>query len=427
MKRFLKEIVFVIVFLALIILFSNTQVFADMGAPMIEPYEATVSNVNGATYYKYGQDGIEKAGKFDYGYKVKIMYEQEIEDNEVYGSYYSEDYSVNYLIKLSDLEIVEEGKDFTKDFDLSNSKEIEIIAKNGVEIYKGPAYGYSKTGVTIPKGEILKGYVNKKDGLENPWLYVEYKNTKGFICSLEGTVGFEKQGKSLLTFKKINIYDNYETYKNSGIIGSIPANTIIKDYKDVDMWSRDFYVTYKGVSGYVNYYDIATETTSYDWDYTVNYPEAKMYSEGSRDSKVLVENIPVDTKLDILFSNDIKAYGWIYTTYNGVSGWVLFCDTPESYQFFLDNENNEEELDDEDEDIEDFDVDDEFVEDEDFDEDDEYYDDEIDYEDITMLPNFKLQIVLLCILVAVISSLTSFVTIVLVNYKKDKKNKNEKE
>lgn len=422
MKKTLKKLVLIILFLSLFILFSATKSSADMGAPVIQSYEATISNVNGATYYKYGDNGKEKAGILNYGEKVEIIYEEELED--LYGVFYEDNNFYSYFIKLSDIEIINEGKDFTEGLNLDSPREIEILAEEGLEIYKGPAYGHSKTGIIIPKGTILKGYYYADS--DNPWYYVKYKNTKGFISTLDGNVGIEKGDTKLLTYKAVNIYDSVRTEGKDGILGRIPANTFIDDYKNIDAWSQAYYVTYKGVSGYVSYYDIASESYYDDWKYEVNYGEAKMYKEGNIESEVLIDSIPMETELEILYCNDLRAYGWIYTTYKGVSGWVVYCDTEESYQYFLDssNENYEEEEEIIDEDYEEDDED--YYDEEEYD-DEDYDDEELEDEDIIPVPNFKLQIVLLCILVAVISSLTSFVTIVLVNYKKDKKAKKEDE
>lgn len=80
--------------LILAVMSIQIAVFADMDAPSVKPYTATISDIDGVNYYDYVYDEnsnesrLEKAGKLEYGDTIKIHYEQEIED-ELYGHYYS--------------------------------------------------------------------------------------------------------------------------------------------------------------------------------------------------------------------------------------------------------------------------------------------------------------------------------------------------
>ena len=414
MKKSLSMIIFTSLFFVLAIIASSTKVFADMDAPAIQPYEAVVSNVNGASYYIAYPDFVE-AGKLNYGDKIEITYEEVLQDGKLYGNYYDENNNYGYYVRISDLQVVDTEKDFSKNISLSNSKHIEILAKDGVEMYKGPAYAYSKLGVTIPKGETLKGYFNQD--IYEPWYYVEYKNTSGFICILKGAVGFEKESnKKLLTPRKISIYDNTDTFDKKDVIGTIPANTYITEYKEVDTWSRAYYVTYNGISGYISYYDIAFEPYEELSSYKVNYKNAKIYKEGSINSEVLLDNIPEGTELKSEFEQDIRVWGWFYTTYKDISGWVLLCEDEESYEEYLEDIQNEE-IDEEDNILENTIVDDKenVVK--------NGKEEVRENKEIYSQNNMRLQIILICILVAVTVSITSLVTIILINHKKDKNKK----
>ena len=81
MKKILKTIM-----LLMILVFSlQLCVQADMSAPMIEPYKATVINPDGIDCYNYEGDLVIS---LEYGDEIEISYEYtDAEDGELYASF----------------------------------------------------------------------------------------------------------------------------------------------------------------------------------------------------------------------------------------------------------------------------------------------------------------------------------------------------
>ena len=323
-----KCVISVLIISLFILLFGNI-VYADMSAPMIEPYKAYVSNPEGANYYQQKNDILVSVGKLEYGDTITINYE--MQENGVNYAYFQDG-----IIKIEDIKMANETS-----FDNNASKydepiNITILANEGVKIYKGPAYIYPTTGTTIPKGKELTAYMDKEYKNMSPWYYVSYDGTSGWICILNGSVGYEANIDKIICPNTTNIYEDANGKK---AIKTIPANTIITDFMHVDSWSQSYYVTYNGVSGYVGDRQCATPWDKYEW--TVNYDNAKLYKTGSLNGEIIVDNIPVGTTLKSEYVTDIRAYGWMYTTYNGTKGWVWVLESEYDYEEMLRNEKED--------------------------------------------------------------------------------------
>lgn len=330
--------VLTLILILLIVLFSK-EVFADMSAPEIRPYTAYVSNPEGADYYKYDSeiDGYKKAGKLEYGTEIEVIYEN-IQNEIKYASFSN---NGDYVIKTIDIKAVE--TEFEVDYD--KSIQVIILAKDGIEMYEGPAYGFSEMGITIPKGtKLIAHMIEGIDASFTPWYYVTYKDNSGWICTLNGVVGHKNSDiYNLVLPRATKIYEDNELTKQ---IKELPANTLITDFLNVDMWSRNYYVTYDGTSGYMSVYDCATDwDTEFEW--TVNYNDVKMYKEGSLNGEILVNNIPEGTVLKAEYMTDYRGYGWIYTTYNNKKGWVFIVEDGDDYKQLLEQELQDEKLRDE--------------------------------------------------------------------------------
>lgn len=418
----MKKVLLITVVCLLAIISLQLTVLADMGAPEIEPYKASVSNVNGANYY----NGEEVVGKLEYGTVIDVAYEyMEGEENELKASFASvENEFQYYTINVSDIIVLEEtGK---IEYDKESKISMIIIAEDGVEISKGPAYAYEKTGVTIPKGTEITGYRTTNMGGASPWLYVTYEGTSGWVCELNGAIGYktsEYETVKLLTPRKTSIYKD-TSYKT--VVEVIPANTILTDFLYLDDWSQAFYVTYEGVSGYLSNGNCAVnypwlENDSKTFTYELNYP-AKLYKEGNAASEVLIENIPEGTELEYAFGEDIRFAGWIYTTYNNISGWVYYLEDGTDYENYLQDavypENTDVPVVDNEKETS-KDTNDENVTENEVVENGNIVKNEAVEENEPPTTSFSgTQIVILCIMFAIIIAVTSFVTIALVNRKK---------
>lgn len=417
--------------LVLAIISIQITVLADMDAPHINPYEATISNINGATYYSFDWATQEflKVGELNYGDKIEIIYEENIK-NETYGDFYinEEQTGEMFLIKTSDMEVFEESNVVPQKLDYENKKDSIVLKEDGLEIYIGPAYGYTKLDTVIPKNTKITLYNDEAIGM--PWYYVEYEGNSGWVCILNGTIGFEPEYENyeMMTYKDLKVYKD-TTYED--VIGTIPANTKIEKFWDIDDWSWGKYIAHGNISGYIESEEIATNSPWMEGEelsYTVDYP-AKMYKEGDLRSEVLIEEIPEGTELSYTISSNARYLNqWIYTTYNGISGWVYnmefaFLDEGETYQDHLDEvlasyeEEGKEVIEDE------IDKNEEFKQIEDGNVENKSTEEKNGGTDITSEKTVSgMQILLICIMLAIVISLTSFVTILLVN-KKNKQNK----
>lgn len=405
----MKKILSIAILFVLIVMALQISTFADMGAPEIEPYKATITNVEGAKYWVDEVDA-EVAGTLEYGTTIDVLYEIEYwKINKQYAYFQLDDSSnMTYRVELKDITAIKNEKDIK--IDHTKSFDIVVLAENGVEMYTGPSYAYSKVGVTIPKKTEIKECYYVHSG--NPWRYVTYNGTSGWICELNGSIGYKEEiSYKVLAPRTVSVYKNvnFDT-----VVQKIPANTLVTDTLIIDDWSQAIYVTYDGVSGYVRKSECATnniwaeELGTQSSTYEVNYP-AKMYKEGNAYSEVLIENIPEGTTLEYTMAEDIRAYGWIYTTYNGTKGWVYYMEFADNYEEAIEGAKYPENTD--------------VIGavKEDLQNNSEANLETEKIEEPTATVSGK-QTVVLCIAGAVIIALTAFVTITLVNKKKKEKN-----
>ena len=321
--------IFTILFLVLTIISIGIISFADMGAPIISPYEVYVSNINGAKYTYYDKEQKEAI----LPYETKITINFEYEDNGVlYGSFDAEN-NRNGTIKLEDVTVLEKIKN-SDNVDFSKEIGIKILKEKGLEIYNGPSKVYSKTKVKIPVNTELKAYREKEQYSDNPWFYVTYNGTSGWVCELDGSIGYKSEWfDKIMIPKQMDIYSDITRTKK---VGTVPANTIITNFLEVDAWSHSYYINYNNISGFVSKYEIAVQHE--ESETTVNYKNAKLYSEADLNSNPVTSEIPIDTKLKYNWSDDVRATGWMYASYNNTKGWYYYVESTE----YLENYEQEE-------------------------------------------------------------------------------------
>lgn len=303
------------VFILLLIMISiNTLVSADMGIPMISPYKATITNTNGAEVYKYEEDNETRI--IEYGTEVEVMYEHEIE-NTLYAA-------VNFIenkilsdtidIKLEDLTIKEDNY-ISKTLNKEEPIKFTVFSKNGVDIRKGPAEAYSKTGTTIPYGEEIVAY--RENEVDSPWFFVNYNGVSGWICQLDSAL-VTKGEEIIMVFQDVELYDIEEEIPTEPI-DTIPAGTLFKNYFISDPWSQNIIVCYEGRVGsiYERSSSKAYETPS---NFKTNKNLTHLHLKPDEKSEMLSVNIPAGT---ILSAEYVNAYDiWAYVTYSGVSGYA---------------------------------------------------------------------------------------------------------
>jgi len=237
-----------------VLLFIPACIYADMGSPIINEYEASVYNSNGAFIYEDKDESKKTNLKVAPGQKFVINFESEY----IYVSYIDEggefvkvvdsgginaDASSGY-ISIYDLRAI---KDSYKFVDKEWEKATDVLVIKDQEIRVGTGYAYSSTGKIIKGGTTIKARANTYAA--NPWYYVEYEGTKGYISSFDGRIGFEPKLTTLFTTAKTEVKDS-----TGKTIDTIESN-IQKDVKlySIDEWSMKYYIEYDGKKGFVDY------------------------------------------------------------------------------------------------------------------------------------------------------------------------------
>lgn len=393
----MKKIIYLIISL---FIFIPVCILADMSGPMIREYKATPKSPNGAPVYYYDdeKEGYVKNGEMlEFGKVITV----DVEESE----FICIDEDCEKEVSIKDLVAVDNNYNIPEN---ELSKEYDAIAIIDLDIKKGPASAYEGTGVTIKAGTKFKardlGYVDDESkefssDEWNPYIYVNYNGTKGFVLSYEGTVGYGGSEQTGIASIDLPFTDP----KTGAKIDTIKANTVIKTMiYGSDVWSGLYYLEYNGKWGTVDNSVFIVEDKNIEFTVTENlkiYDKVTINDNGEITGKV-IGTIPKGTKFNSKFYDSENWYMTIRYENANIKGWI-----------YVENDDSEES--------------------------DNYYkglsfewpyDDEIekptdDNNDIVPAPkNNKMQIVYLCIGAALLISLTAVVTIILVNRKKNVKN-----
>ncbi len=326
----MKKIIYVILG---VLLFLPTIVKADMGAPMIKEYKASVKNPDGADIYRFDFDNekyVKTGDKLKYGTIIIVDYEEdgwiEINTGEESEEENEAEEKEDLYVQLKELTAV------NKTYKV-NSKELDtaisaLIVKDQA-IRKGPAYGYESTGKTIKavttvkvRGLLEYNEEDKKYYDEgNPWMYVEYNGTKGFIEAYEGKVAFNKVTTTVMANNDAEVI-NPQTGKKVGII---KANTKTNlTLYTLDAWYSDYYVEYDNVKGYVEDEVVFPKQETLDFKITEKikvYETLKYNDDGDLISK-LVTTLPKSTAFSSNYYLIFNGWVVIYYEKGNVKGWI---------------------------------------------------------------------------------------------------------
>lgn len=294
-------------------------VFADMGIPGIRSYEAVVTNINGAEcVIGYGDN--QRTEILPYGTKIKVDYEYRLEEG-IKASFMPENSIYDGTINISDIKPVKEVY-VSNNLIKNEPYNFVVLAKEGVEIYNGPADAYSKTGIVIPMGTEIVAY-SERDISESPWYYVTYNGNSGWICELDSALVRKiGDGDVYMTVGETSLVEYGRSYIGGSDVPKelavIPANTFIENVYVTDPWSQGYLVMYNGMLGEVY-------NRSFAWSHDVRSLEitekpVKMYESCDENSKVIIDEIPVGTIISYELENEYS--GYVYATYNGKTGWV---------------------------------------------------------------------------------------------------------
>jgi hypothetical protein len=301
MKKYLGVIACTLLMLPVII-------NADMGSPMIEQYDAEVINKDGAYIYDYesGKGYYKTDKKIDYKQKVTVVSEEDYDETNIYCTI-----TGYQLIRCKDISA------FSKDYKYDTTtfaQAIDSIVLKDVEIKKGPALGFDSTGVKISSGNVIK--VRAIDE-STQWYYVEYNGTSGFISSANGAFTLGRAESAIISGKEVDIYDF-----NNNKIGTIPTNTILKKgVYNLDPWFKKDYVNYNGIKGFVDNRDFANNSCA-----TVETTIVlKIYD--STDANKEIGSLKSGTSFETQFITTGllgEAQGsWIHYKKDNVEGWIF--------------------------------------------------------------------------------------------------------
>ena len=298
-----------------VLLFIPAIVLADMGAPSIRAYKVTPKSEEGATCYGIKESDwgnstaeFEKKGIVKYKEEVAIQIE-ETWNGEVYGTNWEEG-SDDCYYKLSEFKVVGESTD--KDEAVYAGK---VFAKDGVEIYEGPASAYEKTGKKIPYGTD----VATSDFLDySTWVYVEYGDIKGYVNAENGGLGilYKKDVISGETSKEYNSFYQLDNWSRAIMVKD--GESYIKLYQNMENpgYATKFF--------YKNEMKIANE-----W---------KLQKKGDFDSEAIT-TIPKGETVTILYHGGPNCTSYDYVSYKDQKGWINYRECGEEEQPYESYEN----------------------------------------------------------------------------------------
>lgn len=321
----MKKVLKVMVLLVILLFGLQLCVQADMGAPMIRPYKAKVINPDGVRCRDHQGNVV---AELKYGDEIEINYEATWEE-EPYASFEldTETYASAH-IDLKDIAPVEEMY-VSKELKVDNPMDRVVVAEEGVELYKGPGFGYEQMGINIPRGTEIVTYAEGDFG-DNPWFYTTYEGTSGWVCELDalGTYISEPQVfVSEITFMEFVTGNDIPKE-----LAKIPANTLIKNVIQLDPWRQAFYFNYNGQWGIIGDREGLYKSTEIEIYKTQS--EIKIFEEyvntfilenpseyGLDKLPEVIETIPANTEIAIQYGDYLGEAS--YVSYKGAQGWAV--------------------------------------------------------------------------------------------------------
>jgi hypothetical protein len=298
-------------YLFLLLLIIPTIVKADMAAPAIPSYEATVINPDGASYYS---DYTSLVGKLNYEEKLTIIRET-IYKGDSYGIFYQN--GTEYYVKLKDIQIINNTYDLASARKSDDTKKWTVLVDN-LTMYSGPSYSYKKLDTTIPMYTEVTFIYDSDADEETPWHYVEYNGTGGWVITLNGNLGF-KDSIDLMPIKQIKLYEDGSKTKE---IMVLPANKIIKSLYYTDSWTSMYFISYKNKQGFVASKDVAQNENV---EINILSSDVILYSNPDVSSTVIDKNLPKDSNYTSSYNYNYNVtYGWFLITYNNQDGWINY-------------------------------------------------------------------------------------------------------
>lgn len=254
-------------FLFLLVIFLTPMfVLADASGPTIIQYKAVVTNPNGVK---------TDDGTIPYNAEVTVENEYDTEAFVLYCEKGKDD-CLSGNIKLSDImplekEIIPTGKE-KQDGEsniVSHKSTIVVLAKQGAKLRKGPASAFEEYDVVVPYNAsvkvtyIVSSYAERHS--TSPWYYVNDGKYKGWIDNTYSSNNhIIEKTDDLVVFKSTKLKDD-----NGNSLTTFSSETILKNvYYDENNYA--FYMNQNGkwgkLEGYfakvANYYGVTTKKTN---------------------------------------------------------------------------------------------------------------------------------------------------------------------
>ncbi len=336
--------------------------FADMDAPTFSSFTVYVSNPLGAATYQSKWDNEKKETYYikdlliiPYGTELEITYEFTYE-NELYGGCHFRD---NYIqIKMSDVTLNVPKVGAESAVKMEEKSEIVIINPNGTYLHDGPAESYKKVSDKIPYGTVLEIEFGNSD--YNPsWAYLSYNGISGWLYIYQ--YGERINGNFNVAYL-ISKDDGYSgkvmTVKESELLkepygqtamAKIPSGKVL-DFKYYYQGVKCIFafVEYNGQKGWVctgAYFEETTAIGVAESYYIESAEGAKLYTSPDIKNAKTIDTVPCGEVVDADYeyieeSNDgnYDLWGWYRVTYNGKTGWITRRDSDIENVKYLDFE-----------------------------------------------------------------------------------------
>ena len=300
-------------FILLIVLLMPLTVNADMGSPMIRPYEMVVVAVEGIDYYDWDGNAV---GHLDKDAKFTVEYEF----NGGYSFKFSGDDSKSFKIssltgamlvtkELKPEEAIKNKKNGSLVEKTSKNNNALVYAEDGVDVRKGPSTVYDKVG-HLAKGTKLK-YLYTLSGGGITHIYVDSSGVKGWIDILDAKVLLETTNE-YITSRDISLSCTI-----------VPKNTILSGKYVTDQWTHKVLIEYGKCSDLYNYFRGSAGLLQIYESYYVAKDSLDVYENPDNAGDKLA-TISTNTKFKVLASDVSNGDGPFnyYVSYGGKAGWI---------------------------------------------------------------------------------------------------------
>ena len=330
MKKLIK-------YLLVLVLCIPFIVFADGAAPSFAPYNAYVSDKDGASLYDYDYDKdvyVRTKHFLEYNHQIKIEDEEEVSKDLVYGyiEYNDEYYYIN-LNKISPLKEEYTVADLKKEYEIDPRETNEeyreemlevrnvLIMSDNVVLRKGPSIKYDEKEEKLQKDQVIS-----KKAEVGSWIFVENETVSGWI-NKDNYIIMNSIDETVWLLEDTPVYDNVLISKAKELDIKLPKNEKFNnvyhyDYNiEIDEETDEYYDVYRLEYEGKAYY-IDTDKAIYaenDSDKVITHKETDCYDEINGN---VIKKVPQNTKAEEKYYAINAKENWIYVDFGEDSYWV---------------------------------------------------------------------------------------------------------